>query len=300
MMEGLNSNSTNAAIGLKLKSETGSDIYNITVSHGPNQLQVAVPSNSTFGDLKSLVAQEVGLKPETLKLLFRGKEKEDDDHLHEAGVKDGSKVLAVEDTISVQKIPEEVETVVVSRGDGAVAKVREEVDKLADQVAALQAVVDGGTKVDDKGFLYLTEMLMRQLLKLDGIEAEGEGRVKRKMEVRRVQSLVETVDTLKSRNANHDINNNSTTASDTTQCETFEHGTESASTESSEPSSNGIIPSDPLHAPAPVPESTCASVMSSSNTPVPVSFPDSTPVPSSSPSCLPSPTKEWLKSTAVH
>lgn len=86
------------------------------------------------GDLKSLVAQEVGLKPETLKLLFRGKEKEDDDHLHEAGVKDGSKVLAVEDTISVQKIPEEVETVVVSRGDGAVAKVREEVDKLADQV----------------------------------------------------------------------------------------------------------------------------------------------------------------------
>ena len=106
-----------------------------------------------------------------------------------------------------------------------------------------------------------------------------------------MQSLVETVDTLKSRNANHDINNNSTTASDTTQCETFEHGTESASTESSEPSSNGIIPSDPLHAPAPVPESTCASVMSSSNTPVPVSFPDSTPVPSSSPSCLPSPTK---------
>ncbi|KAG6437061.1 hypothetical protein SASPL_101970 [Salvia splendens] len=220
MMEGLNSNSTNAAIGLKLKSETGSGIYNITVFHGPNQLQVAVPSNSTFGilfpflflyfynplreavvtpgDLKSVVAQEFGLEPETLKLLFRGKEKEDDDHLHEAGVKDGSKVLAVEDTIPVQRSPEKVEAVVVSRGDAAVAEVREEVDKLADQVAALQAVVNGETKVDDKDFLYLTEMLMRQLLKLDGIEAEGEGRVKRKMEkffcwmVRNINGYVDT------------------------------------------------------------------------------------------------------------
>lgn len=48
---------------------------------------------------------------------------------------------------------------------------------------ALQAVVDSGTKVDDKDIIYLTEMLMRQLLKLDGIEAEGEGKVQRKMEV---------------------------------------------------------------------------------------------------------------------
>ncbi|KAL1545465.1 BAG family molecular chaperone regulator 4-like isoform X2 [Salvia divinorum] len=292
MTEGLNSNSVNATIGL-FKPETDSDIYNITVSHGPNQLQVAVPSNSTFGDLKSVIAQDIGLEPETLKLLFRGKEKEDGDHLHEAGVKDSSKVLVVEDTIPVQKSPEKVETVVVSRGDGAVAEVREEVDKLADQVAALQAVVDGGTKVDDKNFLYLTEMLMRQLLKLDGIEAEGEGRIKRKMEVRRVQSLVETVDTLKSRNANHDINNNITTASVTTQRETFEPVTESTSTEFGEPSSNSVIKlgPTPLNAPAPAPDSACASVMSSTSTPVPVSFSGSTLVPSSSPSHSPSPTK---------
>lgn len=88
------------------------------------------------GDLKSVIAQEVGLEPETLKILFRGKEKEDDDHLHEAGVKDGSKVLVVEDTVPVQRSPEKVEPVVVSRGDAAVAKVREEVDNLADQVGA--------------------------------------------------------------------------------------------------------------------------------------------------------------------
>lgn len=47
----------------------------------------------------------------------------------------------------------------------------------------MQAVVDSATKVDNKDIIYMTEMLMRVLLKLDGIVAEGEGRLQRKMEV---------------------------------------------------------------------------------------------------------------------
>lgn len=50
-------------------------------------------------------------------------------------------------------------------------------------MAALNTVVCGGTKVAEKDIIFLTEMLERQLLKLDGIEAEGEGRVQRKTEV---------------------------------------------------------------------------------------------------------------------
>lgn len=53
----------------------------------------------------------------------------------------------------------------------------------------MKDVVNSGTKVDDKEIVYLTEMLMRQLLKLDGIEAEGEGKVQRKMEVSGCSSL---------------------------------------------------------------------------------------------------------------
>ena len=42
----------------------------------------------------------------------------------------------------------------------------------------------GGTKVAEKEFLVLTELLMVQLLKLDGIEAaEGEAKVQRRTEV---------------------------------------------------------------------------------------------------------------------
>jgi hypothetical protein len=49
----------------------------------------------------------------------------------------------------------------------------------------LEKSVLAGTKVVDKEFVVLTELLMVQLLKLDGIEAEGEARAQRKAEVRR-------------------------------------------------------------------------------------------------------------------
>lgn len=86
-------------------------------------------------DLRSAVAEKLGLKLETHKLLFRGKEKEDDEFLEPAGVKENSKVLLVEDTPCEPEIHEEVkETSVPSKGGEAVAQVKKEVDKLAEQV----------------------------------------------------------------------------------------------------------------------------------------------------------------------
>lgn len=40
-----------------------------------------------------------------------------------------------------------------------------------------------GTRFADKEFVVLTELLMTQLLKLDTIEAEGEARAQRRIEV---------------------------------------------------------------------------------------------------------------------
>jgi len=105
----------------------------------------------------------------------------------------------------------------------AVAHVRAEVDKLSAKVCDLEKSVLGGRKVEDKEFVVLTELLMMQLLKLDGIEAEREARAQRKAEVRRVQSLVETLDKLKARNANPFSDHNKA-VSVTTQWETFENG----------------------------------------------------------------------------
>ena len=51
------------------------------------------------------------------------------------------------------------------------------------QVGALRKVICEGHKVFHKDLNILVEMLERQLLKLDGIKAEGEGKLQRKMEV---------------------------------------------------------------------------------------------------------------------
>ncbi|XP_011095053.1 BAG family molecular chaperone regulator 4 [Sesamum indicum] len=304
----------NGGIEAEIKPDGGPASISVKVSHGLNQYDVAVPSNSTFGDLKSVIVQKIGLKPEMHKLLFRGKEKEDDEDLQRAGVKDNSKVLLMENTTCRENNAEEVkQTSVISRGGAAVAEIREEVDKLSQQVLALQAVVDSGTKVDDKDIIYLTEMLMRQLLKLDGIEAEGEGKVQRKMEVRRVQSFVETMDILKSRNSKP-------LSSVTTQWETFEPGFGSMSTMPMPSSSPTLTNPTPMTSstPTPTPIPTCTStpttmtsstplptrnptaVMSSTPSPIPYPVPYSAPsqLPSSAPSPAPLSTPSSMPSSA--
>ncbi|CAI9097281.1 OLC1v1033669C1 [Oldenlandia corymbosa var. corymbosa] len=178
----------------------------IKVEHGSITHDVSVPPDSTFGDLKKIIPQITG------KLLFRGKEKEDSDLLQMAGVKDNSKIIFMETPgEKVMNEPIQIsggagavanEPIQISKGGEAVALVRAEVDKLSEQVSSLEAVINAGSKVDDKQIVYVTEMLMRQLLKLDTIEAEGEGRIQRKQEVRRVQGFVDAIDTLKAKNSN--------------------------------------------------------------------------------------------------
>ncbi|WOK95504.1 BAG family molecular chaperone regulator 4 [Canna indica] len=186
--------------------------------------EVSVPSQSTFGELKKVLAQETGLEPQEQRLLFRGKEKGDDEFLHMAGIKDMSKVVLLEDHASRQRKLEEMKrNQEMQRACEAVAIVRAEVDKLAGKVSALEASVHAGTKAADKEFVVLTELLMVQLLRLDSIEAEGEAKVQRKFEVRRIQNLVETIDLLKARNSNP-FGNSSNAVSVTTQWETFESG----------------------------------------------------------------------------
>ncbi|KAG6697739.1 hypothetical protein I3842_09G216700 [Carya illinoinensis] len=163
------------------------------------------------GDIKNALAQKTGLEPKEQRLMFRGKEKEDEEHLHMAGVKDRSKLLLLEDTASkVRKLEEMRKSDQITKASEAVAEVRAEVDKISERVAALEVAVDGGTKVEEKEFLVSIELLMKQLLKLDSIEAEGEAKLQRKAEVRRVQNFVEKLDNLKARNSNpHSNSSNS-------------------------------------------------------------------------------------------
>ncbi|KAH9309416.1 hypothetical protein KI387_037327 [Taxus chinensis] len=175
----------------------------VKVSHGSYQHEVSIPAQATFGDLKKLLAQETGLEPQEQRLLFRGKEKENDECLHIAGVKDMAKVILLEDPASKERKLEEMRrNEDIAKACKKIAAVRTEVDKLSEQVSAVETAVSGRTKVADQDFVVITEMLMVQLLKLDGIEAEGEAKAQRRIEVRRVQNYVDTMDALKAENAN--------------------------------------------------------------------------------------------------
>ncbi|KAF5175815.1 Bag family molecular chaperone regulator [Thalictrum thalictroides] len=159
-------------------------IIKIKVSHGSYQHEINVPAQSTFGDLKKLLVSETGLEPKEQRLLFRGKEKEDEDCLHMVGVMDMSKVVLLEDPASRErKLRERKMDNGISKACEAISKVRAEVDKLTKMVSALESTIYNGTKVADKELITLTELFMIQLLKLDSIMAEGEAKAQRRIEV---------------------------------------------------------------------------------------------------------------------
>ncbi|KAM0941239.1 putative Ubiquitin-like domain, BAG domain, Ubiquitin-like domain superfamily [Dioscorea sansibarensis] len=198
-------------------------LIKVKVLYGTAQHEISVPAQSTFGELKRLLSQLVGLEPEEQRLLFRGKEKDKEERMHMAGVKDMSKLVLLEDPASRERKLEEMKkNERIARACEAVVRIRSEADKHVEKVSGLQASVYAGKKVEEKELLVLTELLMVQLLKLDGVEADGEAKVQRKIEVRRIQSYVEILDALKARNSNPI--NGSKTVSVSTQWETFDSG----------------------------------------------------------------------------
>jgi hypothetical protein len=69
------------------------------------------------------------------------------------------------------------------------------------QVTALEAIVGKGGRVVDADVVTLTEALMNELVKLDAIAAEGEVKVQRRMQEKRVQKYVESLDAIRAKNA---------------------------------------------------------------------------------------------------
>ncbi|XP_057954583.1 BAG family molecular chaperone regulator 4-like [Malania oleifera] len=214
-----------------VSSSSSGPMIKVKVSHGSYHHDVTVPAQASFGDLKMILAHETGLEPKEQRLLFRGKEKEDEESLYMAGVKDMSKVILLEDPASKERKLEEMKRdQYLLKARVAVTKVTEEVDKISEKVFALERAVCSGTKVVDKEFVVLTELLMVQLLQLDAIEADGDAKVQRRIEVRRIQSFVEKLDNLKARNSNpFSSSGNKNAASAATKWEAFGSGVGSLS-----------------------------------------------------------------------
>mmetsp|Transcript_38593 Transcript_38593/g.122361 ORF Transcript_38593/g.122361 Transcript_38593/m.122361 type:complete len:182 (+) Transcript_38593:10150-10695(+) len=175
----------------------------VTLVHGLSKHSLTVPASSTFADVKVVGKAVTGVPVEGQKLLFRGRERGDSDALAAAGVKSGAKIMLLEaEHLRAQRALEaHVQAGAAQEQEAMLAEVRAvtaEVDQLEARVWALQAGGRGGEKDSQRvETVGLTDLLERQLLRLDGIQTTGGAREARRAEVGRVNGLCTALDKLR-------------------------------------------------------------------------------------------------------
>ncbi|KAM0950282.1 putative Ubiquitin-like domain, BAG domain, Ubiquitin-like domain superfamily [Dioscorea sansibarensis] len=174
----------------------------VRVKHGASSHEIYLSSQATFGDLKKSLSERTGMHPGDQKIVFKDKERASNAFLDISGVKDGSKMVLLEDPAAQAKRCLEMRrNAKLEQVSKSICQISLDVDKLGSQVSALETIVAKGGKVAENDVLNLIELLMNQLLKLDGIIADGDVKLQRRMQVRRVQKYVETLDVIKIKNS---------------------------------------------------------------------------------------------------
>ncbi|MED6219387.1 hypothetical protein PIB30_035393 [Stylosanthes scabra] len=154
------------------------------------------------GELKKMLSGPTGLHHQDQKLFYKDKERDSKAFLDMVGVKDKSKMVLKEDPISQEKrFLEMRKNAKMEKAAKSISEISLEVDRLAGRVSAFETIINKGGKVAETDVIGLIELLMNQLLKLDGIIADGDVKLQRKMQVKRVQKYVETLDMLKVKNS---------------------------------------------------------------------------------------------------
>lgn len=173
----------------------------VTVKYGSSYHEIILGSQASFGELKKMLGGAVGLHPQDQKLIFKDKERDSKAFLDVAGVKDGSKILLIEDELSKERrCVESRKNATMEKASNDIAAIRFEVDKLAKQVTSIELEINGGKRVEDIVLLNMIESFMIQLIKLDAISADGDVKLQRRTQVKRVQKYIEILDVLKVRN----------------------------------------------------------------------------------------------------
>ncbi|KAL3645383.1 hypothetical protein CASFOL_010563 [Castilleja foliolosa] len=143
-------------------------------NHVPNiKIKVKYGSSLSSRELKKMVAGLIGLNTQDQKLIFKGKERDSKSFLDICGVKNGSKIVLIEDELSVERrFIESLKNAKMEMASKQITAIGIEVDNLANQV----------------------------LISLDGIAADEDIKLQRRMQVKRVQKYIETLDMLKIKN----------------------------------------------------------------------------------------------------
>ncbi|CAL0299148.1 unnamed protein product [Lupinus luteus] len=81
----------------------GEGMIAIRVSTMSQFHEISIEATSTFGELKMILSLVTRLEPREQRLLFKGKERDDNEFLHMIGVRDKDKVLLLEDPAIKEK-----------------------------------------------------------------------------------------------------------------------------------------------------------------------------------------------------
>lgn len=164
--------------------------------------EIYINSQASFGELKKMMSTKTGLHPEDQKVVYKDKERDSKAFLDMSGVKDRSKMVLLEDPAAqAKRLLEQRRTEKAERAAKSISRISLDVDKLATKVSALQSIVGKGGKVAEADVVALTEALMTELVKLDAIAADGDVKAQRRMQEKRVQKYVETLDAVAAKNA---------------------------------------------------------------------------------------------------
>ncbi|XP_065858189.1 BAG family molecular chaperone regulator 1-like [Euphorbia lathyris] len=167
---------------------------NVRVKYGASYLQIYINSIASFGELKKIVAERTGVHHLDQKLIYKKKERDSKSFLDVAGVKNGSKMVMIEDITSRERrCLESLKSAKIDKVSKLLQQISLQVDKLRPEVISME---ESG-KVADSDIDNLTGILMNKLVILDGISADGELKLKKEIQVRRVQKYIEILDMLK-------------------------------------------------------------------------------------------------------
>ncbi|XP_057421997.1 BAG family molecular chaperone regulator 1-like [Lotus japonicus] len=183
-------------------NQSSSSVFNSTirvkVKYGSSYHEIRTSPHASFGELKKMLTEQTGLHVQDQKLMFKKKERHSKSYLDVERVKDGSKLVLLEDIeCRERRILEALQIAKKEKTSKSLKEITHEVDKLAKKVVALEAAATTGGVAEELDVETLTENLMRLLIALDEIYGEGELKLQRREQVWRVQKHIETLDKLK-------------------------------------------------------------------------------------------------------
>ncbi|XP_010442728.1 PREDICTED: BAG family molecular chaperone regulator 1-like [Camelina sativa] len=174
----------------------------VRIKYGSVYHEISISPQASFGELKKMLSGPTGIHHQDQKLMYKDKERDSKAFLDVSGVKDKSKMVLIEDPISQEKRFLEMRKIAkTEKASKAISDISLDVDRLGGRVSAFEMVIKKGGKIAEKDLVTVIELLMNELIKLDGIVAEGDVKLQRKMQVKRVQNYVETLDVLKVKNS---------------------------------------------------------------------------------------------------